>query len=106
MPSSSWTRTWPVARRKYGSKAAYEAERGPIREANREFVRRYEMTEEERAAEDAKRAKARALDRLEGDEGMMTWMIFAAAAVAGGANAQSAGKVADAMIGQAKQRFT
>lgn len=93
-------------RERYGSKAAYEAARGPIRDANREFARRHYMTEDERKAEDAERNKRRNLEHLDGDQAMMTWTLFAAAAQAGGHAPLNAAKHADAMIAEAKRRFT
>lgn len=55
---------------------------------------------------DAEYRRCRNTDRLEGDDAFTTWSIFAAAALAGGRNADQAAKAADAMITQAKQRFT
>lgn len=49
--------------------------------------------------------KERNRDHLEGDQLLMTWTIFAAAAVAGGNSTERSAKVADAMIDQAKARF-
>lgn len=64
------------------------------------------MSEKDYEAEEKERTKARNLDRLEGDDAMMTWMLFAGAALAGGESAMVAGKKADAMIAEAKRRFT
>lgn len=88
--------------RKHGSKEAYEASRVGAREANR----RYYMTDEELAADDALRAKRRNLDRLTGDEAMMTYSLFLGAAMAGGLKAGAAAKEADAAIDALKSRFT
>lgn len=61
------------------------------------------MTEEERHAG---HVKARNLDRLEGDDAMMTFSLFYAAALAGGANAKGAEREADQAIALLKKRFT
>lgn len=52
------------------------------------------------------RRRERNLDRLEGDDAMMTWTLFAGAALAGGLSADKAAKQADALISEAKRRFT
>lgn len=58
------------------------------------------------AAQEAEYRKRRNLERLEGDDAMTTWMIFAAAAVAGGDMPKKAAQTADALVAEAKKRFT
>ncbi len=57
-----------MARRRYGSKAAYEAARGSIRAERERWEREWNMTDEERT-------KQRNKERLEGDEAMMTFTM-------------------------------
>lgn len=83
-----------MSKRRYGSKAAYEADRRP-----------YKMTDEERAAEDAKQLRERNADRLR-DDAMMTHMLFMAAAMAGGENTERADKQAEAAVAKLRARFT
>lgn len=88
--------------KRHGSKEAYEASRAGARE----YQRRYYMTEAERAAERLQECKRRNLDRLTGDEAMMTYSLFLGAAMAGGLKAGAAAKEADAAIEALKSRFT
>lgn len=88
--------------KKHGSKEAYEASRAGAREANR----RWNMTNEERKAERiAERKRKRDnLDELTGDRAMHNYMLFLAAAIAGGATKPA--QVADTAIETLKSRFT
>jgi hypothetical protein len=85
--------------KRYGSKAAYESARAGIRANRDEWERWHAMTEEERA-------KRRNKERLEGDEAMMTFSLFMASAMAGGADAKKAIGQADVAISELKRRFT
>lgn len=62
------------------------------------WERWYQMTDEERT-------KQRNKERLEGDEAMMTFAIFFAASLAGGADAKKAAANADLAIAELKRRF-
>jgi hypothetical protein len=57
------------------------------------------MTEEDRT-------KKRNLERLEGDEAMMTFSLFLAASMASGMDAKKAAGNADQAIAELKKRFT
>ena len=52
------------------------------------------------------RAKERNKERLEGDEAMMSYMMFMMAAMASGADPKKAASHADAAINELKRRFT
>ena len=96
-----------MARRKYGSKAAYEAERGAIRDERREWERKWNMTDEERAAEDAKERKEYVANMLDHPEkGVMLFAGFLMAAMAGGKGATDAMKQADAAFEALRGKFT
>lgn len=88
-----------MARRRYGSKAAYEAARGAIRDERKKWERYFEMSDEERT-------KERNREKLEGDEAMHTFMLFLATAMAGGEKPGVAAKNADQAISELKKRFT
>lgn len=61
---------------------------------------------EDDAADRAAAIKRRNADRLE-DDGMMTWMLFAAAALSAGTkDARNSAKIADDMMAETKKRFT
>lgn len=85
--------------KRYGSKAAYESARAGIRADRDKWERWYQMTEEDRT-------KQRNKERLEGDEAMMTFSLFMAASMAGGADAKKAIGQADTAISELKRRFT
>lgn len=55
---------------------------------------------------DEERTKQRNKERLEGDEAMMTFALFVAAAMAGGADAKKAMSQADQVVAELKKRFT
>lgn len=96
-----------MARRQYGSKAAYEAERGAIRDQNREWERKWNMTDEERAAEDRAEKKAYVARQLDDPEkGMMLFAGFLMAAMAGGKSAADGAKQADSAVALLRSRFT
>lgn len=54
---------------------------------------------------DEERAKQRNRDRLEGDDSMMVWTMFMAAAMAGGEKPGIAAKSADQAVSETKKRF-
>lgn len=64
------------------------------------------MTKEERDAEEDQRVKQRNSDRLYGDDAMMTFGMFLAAGMAGGADAKKAAVQADQAIAEMSKRFT
>lgn len=56
---------------------------------------------------DEERTKARNAERLDGDESMMTYMLFLAAAMAGGATSMAnASKYAGQAMDHLRQKFT
>jgi len=93
-----------MAKRRYGSKANYEAERGAIRDQRREWERRWNMSDAERDAEDRKEAAKDMLDHPE--RGFTIFAMFMGAAMAGGKSATEAGKQADSAISTLRGRFT
>jgi hypothetical protein len=96
-----------MARRKYGSKAAYEAERGAIRDERREWERKWNMSDAEREAEDQAEKKQYVKRRLEDPEhAMMLFTGFMMASIASGADPKKAAGAADAAVAEIKKRFT
>ncbi len=94
-----------MSRRKFGSKAAYEAERAGVREANAEWRRMMSRTDEERVIDEKMQRARRNLERLE-DDAMMIHMMFMSAVMASGQNAAKADKEAALAADKLRARFT
>lgn len=96
-----------MAKRKYGSKAAYEAERSVARDEHRKWERWMTMSDAEREAENLAEKKEYVRRRLDDPEhSMMLFTGFMMASIASGADAKKAGSVADAAVVEVRKRFT